>query len=107
MRATGGGELFNVGGDKLAIIDKLLRREKKRLEIEAAPPERVKFSTIRTQRELEDKRKGYLQTRFYESKMGKANKYTILGDETRLRQELMLGFPVNSRDVTVCAALNV
>ena len=95
------GELFNVAGDKLSIIDKVLKKEKRRLALEAAPPDRIKYSYIRTQNDLAEKRKEYLNTRFYENTMTMANKYTVLGDESRLRQELVLGFPKNSRDATV------
>jgi hypothetical protein len=98
-------ELFNVGGDKLAIIDKVLKREKKRLELDAAPPARIKYSYIRTQNDLAERRKDYLETRFYENTMNNVNKFTILGDETRMRNELLLGFAVNSRDATVCFIL--
>lgn len=94
-------ELFNVAGDKLSIIEKVLKKERMRLELEEAPPERIKYSYIRTQNDLKEKRFEYLQTRLYESIIRPVNKFTILGDEVRLRNELILGFPVNSRDATV------
>lgn len=97
------GELFNVSGDKLSIIEKILHKDKKRLELEAAPPERIKYSYIRTQDDLQFKRKEYLDTRFFQSPMANVMKYAVLGDESRMRQELVLGFPVNSRDAAVTA----
>ena len=98
------GELFNVTGDKLAVIEKILNKEKKRLELEAAPPKRIKYSYVRTQDDLKERRKEFLDTRFFQSPMRNVMKYAVLGDEARMRQELVLGFPVNSRDAAVATA---
>lgn len=94
-------ELFNVGGDKLAVLEKVLKKEKKRLQLHDTPPERIKRSFIRTQEELKRRRQDYLQTRLYHSSMRNASKFAIIGDEHRMRNELVLGFAVNSRDHTV------
>lgn len=95
------GELFNVSGEKLAIVEKILKKDKKKVAEQLAPPERIKMSFYRAQEQLQLKRKNFLRERFIDNTMREIHKVTILGDEMKIRREIILGFPVNSRDHTV------
>ena len=100
-------ELFNVAGDKLNILEKLLRKEQRRVDASVAPPPRVKMAEIRTQNLLKEKREKLLRDRMIDSRMSSTTKVCIVGEELRLRRDLTLGFPVNSRDICVRHCLHL
>jgi hypothetical protein len=94
-------ELFNVAGDKLSILEKLLRKEQRRVNATVDPPPRIKMAETRTITLLKEKRGKLLRDRMIDSRMSSTTKMSIIGEETRLRRDLTLGFPVNSRDICV------
>lgn len=95
-------ELFNVSGDKFYIVEKITKRKKAYGQsADASAPERVKVSYKRTQAMLLEKRKKFLYNRFIDSTTKETFKVAIIGDEIRLRRDIVLGFPINTRDGTV------
>ena len=94
-------ELFNASGEQLAVLNHLLVRNEKRVEARKEKA-KIKWAEELVEEILRKKRHDYQIRRLYTSTMSTANKMAIYGDEYHLRQELELGFRVNSRDHIVC-----
>lgn len=94
-------ELFNASGEQLEVLNHLLVQNEKRVEARKEKA-KIKWAEELVEEILRKKRHDYQIRRLYTSTMSTANKMAIYGDEYHLRQELDLGFRVDSRDHIVC-----
>lgn len=100
---------FNVGGDKLKILEKVLRKlqegNKARPSVTAyqgVPLSGIKTpAQIRSAKLMAAKREAFIKNRFDSSGISDTMKRCIRGEDDVLLNDLRLGFPPDSRDPKV------
>jgi hypothetical protein len=97
---------FNIGGDKLKILEKVLRKfeENKLRRPATANGVSLRSKTAAQERSaklMAEKRELFIKNRFESSGISDTMKRCILGEDGLVMTDLELGFPPNSRDPKV------
>ena len=97
---TFGPESWNLDTVRLKKLQRILKTVQNRKSNQALlmSKSRAELRLMKLESLVVDKQDEYLRRRLKSSPMTAANRFAIIGDEMQLRQELILGHPVDKRD---------